>query len=261
MSARRVLVVDDEPAMLQLCGDSLNTLNDTEVILEARAERALERIQEAQTHLLITDIRMPVVGGLDLIRAARDRSPCLPVVVITGFPTIEAAVQCVKLGASEYLPKPFDPDKLVQIATRLLGLRVQPTSAADRRGCGGQELQEFEGMVGSSPRMLEVFKSIQHIAPIDIDVIVSGETGTGKELVARAIHRCGPRSRGRFVPVNCSAIPRDLMENDFFGHERGAFTGAHERRQGLFEVASHGTLFLDEIHLLPLDLQKEACAQ
>ena len=254
MARARILVVDDEQDMLDVCADVLGKLPDVDVALEQRAERAAERLGREAFDLLVTDVRMPSVGGLDLVRLARERDPEMPCLVFTAYPSVESAVEAMKLGASDYLAKPFLPEDLLKRAGRLLEAR----RLEDENRLLERQLERdygFDELVGRSPVMTSVFETIRRVAPIEADVLILGETGTGKELVARSIHKRSRRCAGRFVPVDCGAIPEDLLESEFFGHERGAFTGAHTRSLGLVEFAHEGTFFLDEIGELSQRLQ------
>ena len=254
MVRARVLVVDDEPGMLEVCSDVLGKLPNVELALEARAEKAADRLARESFDLLVTDVRMPTLGGLDLLRTARKRDPRLPVLVFTAFPSVESAVESMKLGASDYLAKPFLPDDLLRVAGRLLedGRLREENQLLARHVERDYGLDEI---LGCSPVMQGLFETIRRVAAIEADVLIVGETGTGKELVARSIHKRSCRRAARFVPVDCGAIPEDLLESEFFGHERGAFTGAHARSLGLLEFAHQGTFFLDEVGELSPRLQ------
>jgi DNA-binding NtrC family response regulator len=250
----RVLVVDDEEGMLEICRDILQKLPDAETAFESDSTRAAERLEHETFDLLVTDVRMPGIGGLDLMRAARERDPHVALLVFTAFPTVELAVEAMKLGAADFLTKPFLPEDLLRVATRLLEeRRLRDENRLLARQVGREYV--FDEIVGRSPLMQGVFDTIRRVAPTDADVLIVGETGTGKELVARSIHKNSRRSAGRFVPVDCGAIPEDLLESEFFGHERGAFTGAHARSLGLLEFAHKGTFFLDEVGELSPRLQ------
>ncbi len=254
MVRTRVLVVDDERGMLEVCSDVLGKLPDVDLVIESRSERALERLGRESFDLLLTDVRMPRVGGLDLVRAARQRDPQMAILVFTAYPSVESAVEAMKLGASDYLAKPFLPEDLLKVASRLLEAR----RLRDENQLLERHLERsfaFDEILGQSPAMQGVFETIRRVAEIEADVLIVGETGTGKELVARSIHKRSRRHAGRFVPVDCGAIPEDLLESEFFGHERGAFTGAHTRSLGLLEFAHQGTFFLDEIGELSSRLQ------
>jgi two-component system response regulator PilR (NtrC family)/two-component system response regulator HydG len=254
MAKGRILVVDDDAAILDICAETLSVLHDTEIILENRSPRASERLATDNFDLLITDIRMPEMDGIELLRIARQLDPSLHVLILTGFPTIATAVESMKLGATDYLTKPFLPDDLLATARRLLQTRrLREENHLLQRQI--ERTYSFDEIVGKSPAIQVVFETIRRVAASDVDVLIRGETGTGKELVARSIHNRSQRRHARFMPIDCGAIPENLVESEFFGHERGAFTGAHERRLGLLEVADGGTVFLDEIVGMPLALQ------
>ncbi len=254
MLPRRVLVVDDEPGLLEVCRDTLSTLGDIEIDTESRGDRAAARLIERPWDLLIADIRMPGLDGLELLTIARQQDPEMPTLLMTAFPTVETAVESMKRGAADYIVKPFLPDDLRATARRLLESRRLREENELLSGYL-ERPYAFGDIIGGSVSMRAVFDAIGRVADTDVDVLVQGETGTGKELVARAIHQRSRRHVRHFVPVDCGAIPEDLLEAEFFGHERGAFTGAHARRLGLVEFASQGTLFLDEIDHLPAKLQ------
>jgi DNA-binding NtrC family response regulator len=250
----RVLVVDDERDMLDVCRQILQKLPNTELEFEHDSTKAAERLGRETFDLLVTDVRMPGIGGLDLMRAARERDPHVALLVFTAFPSVDLAVEAMKLGAADFLTKPFLPEDLLRVATRLLEeRRLRDENRLLARQVGREYV--FDEIVGRSPLMQAVFETIRRVAPTEADVLIVGETGTGKELVARSIHKNSRRQGGRFVPVDCGAIPDDLLESEFFGHERGAFTGAHARSLGLLEFAHKGTFFLDEVGELSPRLQ------
>jgi DNA-binding NtrC family response regulator len=250
----RILVVDDEEGMLEVCADTLQRIPDTEILLESQSVRAAERIVKESLDLLITDIRMPGVGGVELLRIAREHDPGLAVLVLTAYPTVQTAVEAMRLGAVDYIVKPFQPEELLTLVRRLL----ESKHLRDENQLLRRQVERpfaFGELVGQSLAMRQVFEQVQRIAESDVDVLIVGETGTGKELVARAIHQRSQRNRGAFVPVDCGAIPNELMESELFGHERGAYTGAQTRSLGLLEFANNGVFFLDEIGQLPVRLQ------
>ncbi len=254
MAKTRIFIVDDESGMLEVCADTLQRLPDTEIVLEQDSTRAAERLTEEQVDLLIADIRMPGVNGVELLRLARQQDPNLPVLMLTAYPTVETAVESMKLGAADYLTKPFLPADLLANVKRLLEARqLREENRLLRRQV--ERPYGFGEIFGRSAPMQRVFENIQRVAELNVDVLVVGETGTGKELVARAIHQRSRRKDGPFVPVDCGAIPEDLLESEFFGHERGAYTGAQTRTLGLLEYANRGTFFLDELGQLPVRLQ------
>lgn len=254
MSEGRVLVVDDNAAELERCVTALASLPGVRAEGLLRSTDALTRLGSETFDLLITDLRMPVVDGIDLIRVAAVQDPDLPVLVLTGFPSVDTALAALKEGAADYLTKPVHPDELAAVATRLLAerrLKGEHRLLERRLGHDG----EAPDLVGASPPMLHVLDVVRRLAASDLDILIVGETGTGKELVARRIHRLSPQASGRFVPVDCSAIPEQLLESELFGHEKGAFTGADRRSMGLLEYANGGTFFLDEVQSLPIQLQ------
>ncbi|MBI5384525.1 MAG: sigma-54-dependent Fis family transcriptional regulator [Verrucomicrobia bacterium] len=254
MSSTRILVVDDEESLLVFCGNILGRLPDVEAVLETDSEEAAARLQREEFDLLITDIIMPKLSGIDLLRQVRQRDPQLPVLVITGHPTVETAIECMKLGAADYITKPFVAETLQAAARRLLDeRRLQEENLLLRRQV--ERPYTCGNILGHTPGMHKVCENVQRAAATNFDVLIIGETGTGKELVARGIHQSSARKDAPFVPVDCGAIPEELMESEFFGHERGAFTGAQTRSLGLMEFANKGTFFMDEIAQMPMRLQ------
>ena len=214
------------------------------------ADQLLQRISSEQPDVIISDIRMPGTDGLALLSRINDEYPELPVIITTAHSDLDSAVESYQRGAFEYLPKPFDLDEVVAITERALA------QAREKKGVAPplEELPETE-IIGEAPAMQEVFRAIGRLAHSNITVLINGESGTGKELVARALHRHSPRAGAPFIALNMAAIPKDLMESELFGHEKGAFTGANSMRQGRFEQANGGTLFLDEIGDMPADTQ------
>lgn len=241
-----VWVVDDDESIRWVLERALNR-DGMHVQTFSGGVELLEALDEQTPDVLISDIRMTGIDGLDLMHRVHERLPNLPVIIITAHSDLDAAIASFKGGAFEYLPKPFDVDAVVRLVRRAaLGRTTAPEA---------EPAAQFTGLVGEAPAMQEVFRAIGRLAASQITVLVTGESGTGKELVARALHQSSPRANGPFVAVNTAAIPKDLMESEFFGHERGAFTGAATQRRGRFEQADRGTLFLDEIGDMPLDLQ------
>jgi two-component system nitrogen regulation response regulator GlnG len=213
-------------------------------------DQLIERMLSEQPDVIISDIRMPGIDGLDLLTRINDQHPELPVIITTAHSDLESAVASYQRGAFEYLPKPFDIDEVVAITERALA------QAREKRGemTLPEALPDTE-IIGEAPAMQEVFRAIWRLAQSNITVLINGESGTGKELVARALHRHSPRAQRPFIALNMAAIPRDLMESELFGHEKGAFTGANSKREGRFEQANGGTLFLDEIGDMPAETQ------
>ncbi len=254
MKTNRILVVDDEPGMCEVCSDSLQGVDGLQIETETDPTRAVERIRDEPYDLLLTDIRMPGLSGTDVLEAGRSADPDLPVIMITAFPTVDSAVECMKRGAVDYITKPFHPEHLVATVRRALEeRRLREENSVLRRQV--ERGYAFNDIVGESASLDQVLDTIRRVADSDVDVLVHGETGTGKELIARSIHKLSNRANGRFVPVDSGAIPDALLESELFGHERGAFTGANSRSLGLMEYADGGTFFLDEIAELPLAMQ------
>ena len=256
MMPSRILIVDDESGILEVCSDTLNKLNDVKVEVEQNSRIAESKMTSESYDLLIADIRMPGLNGVELVRSARKNNPGLIVLMLTAFPSVETAVESMKLGAADYLTKPFQPDDLRNKVRRLL---EEKQLREENRLLRRQVERDYRmgDMLGKSLPVQKIFDTIKQIAPTDIDVLIIGESGTGKELVARNIHRQSRRDKQRFVPVDCGAIPENLLESELFGHERGAFTGADQRSMGLIEFANKGTFFLDEVGHLPLKLQSK----
>jgi two-component system response regulator PilR (NtrC family) len=252
-SRPRLLIVDDEPSILEIIGRFAEEA-DFEVVACAGGAEALAYLNHHRADVAAVDLRMPDVGGLEVLRAIREADPDCQVILMSGEATIDSAVEAVKLGAIDYLTKPFDFPRLKHL------LKAVSEDAARRRRVFQAEQEvaknaEFCGMIGRGPTMQELFRLIRRLAPHVRTVLITGETGSGKELVARALHRSGPRASKRFITINCSAVVETLFESELFGHARGAFTGATDNKPGLFEVAHGGTLFLDEIGELPLAMQ------
>jgi DNA-binding NtrC family response regulator len=248
-----LLIIDDEPMVVPIIR---RIAEDVGYVVEYRdvADAALKELPSLKPDVALVDLQLPGLSGLDVLRAIRTMQPDCAVVLMTGFATVDTAIAAVKSGARDYLGKPFDHDRLKNV---LKGARED----LDRRAHLFQadtalaHRAEFQGMVGRGPAMQDVFGLIRRLAPHVPSALVTGETGTGKELVAKALHNLGPRSARRFLTVNCSAVVETLFESELFGHVRGAFTGATDAKVGLFEHAHEGTLFLDEVGELPLPLQ------
>src|SRR3954449_3034917 len=198
--------------------------------------------------ILVSDIRMPGGSGLDLLTRVKEKHPGLPVIIMTAFSDLDSAVSAFQGGAFEYLPKPFDLPKAVELIRRAV-------EESQREEVAEERMADAPEMLGQAPAMQDVFRAIGRLSQSNVTVMITGESGTGKELVARALHKHSPRAGGPFVAINTAAIPKDLLESELFGHERGAFTGAQTMRRGRFEQAEAGTLFLDEIGDMPADLQ------
>ena len=250
MEAHRILVVDDEIKMRRLLEMSLKNMGH-EVVQAADGVEAIACFDEAPFDLVMTDLKMPHMDGIQLLRTLRERGEEVPVIVLTAFGTIETAVEAMKLGAADYIIRPFEMETVELAVTRALAMGAMQRENRFLRDEVARGWGEF---IGRSPKMQALYELIQQVAPARSSVLIIGETGTGKELVARAIHQASGRD-GLFVPINCAAIPADLLESELFGHQKGAFTGAHRDRMGKFELANGGTIFLDEVTEMPLALQ------
>jgi two-component system nitrogen regulation response regulator GlnG len=245
-----VWIVDDDRSIRWVLEKALQQEGMTTVSFES-ADSVMTRLNREQPDVLISDIRMPGTSGLDLLAKLREQYPRLPVIIMTAHSDLDSAVASYQGGAFEYLPKPFDVDEAVSLVKRAFqhaqeqnGLTVAPAEAA-----------RTPEIIGEAPAMQEVFRAIGRLSQSNITVLINGESGTGKELVAHALHRHSPRAASPFIALNMAAIPKDLMESELFGHEKGAFTGAVNLRRGRFEQADGGTLFLDEIGDMPADTQ------
>src|SRR5438876_1814772 len=253
MEAPKILVVDDEESIQMLLKEALTTWG-YHVTCVGTGVKALDAMQAQLFDAALVDIRMPEMDGLTFLREVKRQDESIEVVIMTGYPTVSTAVEALKQGASDYLPKPLIMDELRHLMTRLMERRFLRREGNAPRSRLGEQLAVNE-LVGSSPAMQRIKDVIGKVAVTDSPVLIEGESGTGKELVAAAIHRLSSRAKGPFIPVNCSAIPRDLLESEFFGHVRGAFSGAVADALGLFRGANEGTIFLDEIAELPPALQ------
>ena len=248
-----ILVVDDEPAQRELVSGFLKK-QGFDVAVVGSGEKALDLFRQDSFDLVLTDQKMANMSGLELLQAVRAANPETPVILMTAFGSIEAAVSAIQGGATDYLTKPLNLDELLY--------RIRRVSDRYRLIAENRELREalqsrhgIEGIIGESGQMLKVVSLVRRVAPSEATVLIRGETGTGKELIAKAIHCASPRASGPLVKVNCAALPETLLESELFGHEKGAFTGALSTRQGRFELADGGSIFLDEIGDLPLHLQ------
>jgi DNA-binding NtrC family response regulator len=248
-----LLVVDDEVPVLKVL-ERLAARSGFDVVTCASGADAMRTLMRKPADLAMLDLRMPDVNGLDLLKQIRAAVPSCEVILMTAYAAVDSAVEAIKLGAREYLTKPFDFDRLKQV---LEDTRMELERRAQVVALESQVARQLEfcGMLGRSPAMQEVFSLIQRLAPHAKVVLIDGETGTGKELAARAFHHAGTRRTRPFVTINCSAVVDTLFESELFGHVRGAFTGAVESKPGVFEAAQGGTLFLDEVGELPLSVQ------
>ena len=244
----KVWIVDDDQSIRWVLERAL-IKEQLEPISFENARDLLQRLGTDRPDVIISDIRMPGLDGLALLEEIKHKTPDVPVIIMTAFPDLGRVVSSFQGGAYEYLPKPFDIDELLSLVKRAMQRYPAGREATQAKEIAGTEI------IGSAAAMQEVFRAIGRLSGSHLTVLVTGESGTGKELVAQALHRHSPRSQRRFIAINMAAIPRDLLESELFGHEKGAFTGATSQRIGRFEQASGGTLFLDEIGDMPADLQ------
>ncbi len=247
-----VLIVDDEERTRKIL--KINLQDRYRVLLARNGKEAVNYLQHESVDLILTDLRMPEMDGLELLQYVHTHFPQIPVVIITAFGTIETAVQAMKMGAHDYILKPIKLDELEVLLEKSLkyGQLLQENLRLKK------QLQKYEGVpeiISVNPEIRKILSLIKQVAPTDATILIEGESGTGKALFARAVHFLSPRADQPFVEINCGAIPHDLLESELFGHEKGAFTGAVSTKKGKFEVADGGTLFLDEIGEMPLDLQ------
>ena len=249
----RLLVVDDEEPQRLMLSNILGRAG-FEVTTASDGREALEALAGQPFDLMLTDQRMPGMDGIELLGRVQGIDADLPVVLMTAFGTVSTAVQAMKHGAADYLTKPFERDELLVVVEKSIRQRRLEDEVAALRGVL-KERYRLDNIIGAAPKMQQVFSLVERVSQTDVPVLISGESGTGKELVARAVHQAGGRANRPFVALNCAAVPETLLESEFFGHERGAFTGAVRAHPGRFEQADGGTLFLDEIGSMRFDLQ------
>ncbi len=248
-----VLIVEDKASMAEMLKTTLQA-EGFQCLLASRASEAIEMVQKETPDIVLADLKLPDRDGLEVLRATLKESPDTPVIIMTAYGSIETAVQAMKEGAYDFITKPFDIDHLVVLIHRAMERRRLYRENLLLK----EEIAERTGtptIIGKSQKMIEVMDKVRKVAPTKSTVLLLGESGTGKELLARAIHLLSPRRNNLFLPINCAAIPRELLESELFGHERGAFTGASTRKPGKFELADKGTVFLDEISELDTALQ------
>jgi len=246
---KRILAVDDEPSMRRLLEIGLKQAG-YQTVLAANGREALDIIRKNEVDLVVSDLHMPMMTGLQLLESLQNESIEIPVIIVTAQGEVQSAVSAMKLGAKDYLLRPFDLDTLELAIHRALSLKrleVENTFLKSQ--------DSDKPLIGSSQAILALKQTIEKLAPEKATVLITGETGTGKEVVAQALHAASPRNQALFVAVNCAAIPADMLESELFGHEKGAFTGAVKARVGKFELADGGTLFLDEVTEMPIALQ------
>jgi len=251
----KILVVDDDNLIKDFLKESLSRLNH-QVDLASSGDEALDKIKRTEYDIILSDIRMPKMSGMELLKATRKFSPYAKIMLMTAYGTIENAVEAMKLGAFDYIQKPFSVDDIeIKIRKALDYKKLEWENRLLKSEISGK--YKFENIVGKSPQMKKIFELVEVVANSRSSVLLTGESGTGKELIAKAIHYNSPRKDGPFVKINCAALPEGLMESELFGHEKGAFTGAIRLTHGRFELADEGTLLLDEISEIPLSLQSK----
>ncbi|MGB0938412.1 MAG: nitrogen regulation protein NR(I) [Colwellia sp.] len=252
MNIEQVWIVDDDSSIRWVIDKALSGAGITSAAFDS-AENLLVALDHSQPEVIISDIRMPDIDGMALLDKLSKRYPDIPVIIITAHSDLDSAVNAYQGGAFEYLPKPFDIDEAVNLTKRALSHAQEKKAASKQTNDEASSLQT--GLIGEAPAMQEVFRAIGRLSRSSISVLINGESGTGKELVAHALHNHSPRAKAPYIPLNMAAIPKDLIESELFGHEKGAFTGANAIRHGRFEQAHGGTLFLDEIGDMPLEIQ------
>ncbi|OUR74415.1 nitrogen regulation protein NR(I) [Methylophaga sp. 41_12_T18] len=244
-----VWIVDDDRSIRWVLQKAIEAVDITVRAFES-ADLVLEELKQTIPDVLVSDIRMPGIDGLQMLAEVKEHYPQLPVIIMTAYSDLDSAVSVYEGGAFEYLPKPFDVDEAVELVQRAI-----THSNEQHQELADDDINLGSEIIGEAPAMQEVFRAIGRLARSNITVLINGESGTGKELVAHALHKHSPRKNAPFIALNMAAIPKELMESELFGHEKGAFTGAHAQRKGRFEQADGGTLFLDEIGDMPLELQ------
>lgn len=249
----RILVIDDDPAMVSVISEICHERGHQTIAYNS-GQKALDNLATQAPQLVITDLKMDKVGGLDILRECREVLPQTPVIMITAYAKVESALEAMKLGAYDYITKPFKVDELQLTIQRALDHQSDRREIRNLRQIV-KEKYRFENIIGTSGRMQEVYNLIAKVADTDSTILIQGESGTGKELVARALHFNSVRQHQPFVAINCSALPENLLESELFGHKKGAFTGAVQDKIGLFEEAEMGTIFLDEVNSMALSLQ------
>src|SRR5215213_4018489 len=249
----RILIIDDDPAMVSVISDICQERGH-QTVAYASGQKALENLATHAPQLVITDLKMDKVGGLDILRECREILPQTPVILITAYKTVESALEAMKLGAYDYITKPFKVDELQLTIQRALDNQSLVRENRNLRQIV-KEKYRFENIIGTSGKMQDIYNLIAKVADTDSTILIQGESGTGKELVARALHFNSSRQHQPFVAINCSALPENLLESELFGHKKGSFTGAVSDKSGLFEEAEMGTIFLDEVNSMALSLQ------
>ncbi len=251
----KILIVEDKDSMANMLKETLE-LEGYEVVIAEDGVEGIKKIRDVKVDLVLTDLKLPKKDGLEVLKASKEENPLIPVIVMTAFGSIETAVRAMKSGACDFITKPLDTDHLLMLIKRSLeNQRLIAENMLLKDKLTGQ--LGMPTIIGKSPLMLEVANNIQRVAQTKTTALLLGESGTGKELFARAIHFLSPRKEHPFIPINCAAIPRELLESELFGHEKGSFTGAENIKLGKFELADKGTIFLDEIGEMDMSLQSK----
>ncbi len=253
-SKAKVLVIDDEQIVLKSCTRILSGERYDVQTVQTGAE-GLRRLADEKFDVVLTDLKMPDMSGMEVLEKVLESYPDMIVIMITGYSTVQTAVEAMKMGAYDYVPKPFTPEELVEAVDKALDKKKQAEESVYLRVKESEVRDGLHNLMGKSERMQEIYRMIKRVAPTNATVLIYGESGTGKELVARAIHYDSERKSRRFIAADCSTLPPTILESELFGHVRGSFTGATDTRPGLFEIADGGTLFLDEIGNTNLEVQ------
>lgn len=246
-----ILIIEDKESMLRMLTELFRE-EGMNVLTARDGPEALKKIRDEKIDVILTDLKLPSMDGIEILKETKTVDPFLPVIVMTAYGSIETAVEAMKLGASDFITKPFNPDHLLMVIKRVLDSRKLLRENVLLKE---EVSRKMPVIIGKSPLMVELMQNVQKVARTKTTVLILGESGTGKELIAKAIHYLSDRTEYPFVTINCAAIPRELLESELFGYEKGAFTGAESRKPGKFELADRGTIFLDEIGEMELSLQ------
>ncbi|HEY5649241.1 MAG TPA: sigma-54 dependent transcriptional regulator, partial [Nitrospiria bacterium] len=248
-----ILLIEDKESMAKMLNQALRS-GGHEVVVAKDGREGIQKYKEKKVDLVVTDLKLPYKTGMDVLETVKERDPLVPVILMTAYGTIETAVKAVKVGAYDFITKPFDPDHLLHLISKAMEKQRLVTENIILREEFSKHLK-LPKIIGKSPKMLDLVDKVRKVAASSTTVLLLGDSGTGKELFARAVHYLSPRKEEPFIAINCAAIPRDLLESELFGHEKGAFTGAVGRKMGKFELANKGSIFLDEIGDMDLTLQ------
>lgn len=255
-SKAKILVIDDEKIVLKSCNRILSQ-EGCKVQTVLTGTEGLQKLQEESFDIVLTDLMMPEISGMEILGRIMESYPDIITIMITGYSTVQTAVEAMKLGAYDYIPKPFTPEELIEAVDKALDKKKRDKQSVYPRVEKSEIRDSLHDLMGKSESMREIYRQIKKVAPTNATVLIYGESGTGKELIARAIHYDSERKKRRFIAADCGAFPQNLLESELFGHVRGSFTGATKTRPGVFELADGGTLFLDEICNTSLDIQRK----